>query len=770
MKRLSKIYAVIFAIIASVVMALPVSAAAEAGKAVSAVTLTTASKKVSISKCKITVKKTATYTGKAVKPKVTVKYGKKTLKSGKHYKLTYSANKKVGTAKIKITGIEKNGYTGSKTVSFKIVPAKPSLKVKSSTASSVTLSWKKAKGATKYVVYRYDSSKKKYTKLGTTSKLTYTAKKLTSGKKYTFAVKSYGKKNFLSDYSSKKSTYTLPAAVKNLTAQAGTNDAVLNWSKVTNATGYIVYKYDAETEKYTKLASTKKLTYTVSDLSEATDYEYAVAAYVSKTSYLGAKTNVKFTTLSAAPDKVENVAVTVKDGKAVLTWDKTAKAEGYTVYLYDNETGDYTDLENVKGTETFTYSVTDGLYSFAVAAYFTENGTPNYGDFSDVVSAGVPFKAVENVRAFSSTAPSVELVWDKKNGAEGYDIYTYNPETKEYTYLLDAGNEASAVISGVEAGKVYSYAVSAYFTADDKKIQGDYSDVVKANTDFGGTTTVKATAYNDTSITLKWDLIKGATSYNVYMEDTETGNYVLVDNTAFRNYTVKNCEAETVYKFAVTAVREIDENKYESIMTKSADVYYTKTAPSNLKKTYDIFRTGTFGVTYAIPYNDGEEILTETYLKNGNFLLIANMSVEGISLTAKTIYLSDEKEGYVIVPLGATGFYSKLSDAELSTDGMNTASLVEAMAPELNPEAPYTVETKEYNGQMCKCEGFVAKSGKVMAYYFNESGKLVGIEEVPQNDASSIMKVTDFTATVDDKKFNLPTLFPFGWTDIGSLA
>lgn len=770
MKRITKIYAVIFALIASVIMALPVSAAAEAGKEISAVTLTTASKKVSISKCKITVAKTATYTGKAVKPKVTVKYGKKTLKSGKHYKLTYSANKKVGTAKIKITGIKKNGYTGSKTVSFKIVPAKPSLRVKSSTASTVTLSWKKAKGATKYVVYRYDSAKKKYTKLGTTSKLTYTAKKLTSGKKYTFAVKSYGKKNFLSDYSSKKTTYTLPAAVKNLTAQAGNTDAVLTWNKVTNATGYIVYKYDAETDKYKKVASTKKLTYTVSNLTESTDYEYAVAAYVSKTSYLGAKAAVKLTTLTAAPDKVENLAVTVKDGKAILTWDKNAKAEAYTVYLYDNETGDYKDLEDVKGKETFTYTVTDGLYSFAVAAYFTENGTPNYGDFSDIVSAGVPFKAVENVRAFSSVTPSVKLMWDKKNGAEGYDVYTYNSETKAYTYLLDAGAETSVSISGVEAGKIYSYAVSAYFTIDGKKIQGEYSQVVKANTDFGASTTVKATAYNDTSITLKWNLVKGATSYNVYKEDAETGNFVLVENTAFRNYTVKNCEAETVYKFAVTAVREVDENKYESVMSKSADVYFTKTAPANLKKTYDTFRTGTFGVTYAIPYNDREEILTETYVKNGNFLLVANMSIEGISLTAKTIYLNDKKVGYVIVPLGATGFYTTLTDAELATDGMNTASLVNAMAPELNPEAPFTVETKEYNGQMCKCEGFVAKSGKVMAYYFNESGKLVAIEEIPQNDSSSIMKVTAFSATVDDKKFNLPALFPFGWTDISSLS
>ncbi len=67
-----------------------------------------------------------TYTGKAIVPKVTVidETGsqKATLKENKHYKLKYSKNKAAGTATVKITGIEANGYEGSKTVKFKIRP------------------------------------------------------------------------------------------------------------------------------------------------------------------------------------------------------------------------------------------------------------------------------------------------------------------------------------------------------------------------------------------------------------------------------------------------------------------------------------------------------------------------------------------------------------------------------------------------------------------------------------------------------------------------
>ena len=60
-----------------------------------------------------------TYTGSAVKPFVSVKYGSTILKDGKDYELSYSNNTKVGTASVKITG--KGSYTGTVTKTFKIV-------------------------------------------------------------------------------------------------------------------------------------------------------------------------------------------------------------------------------------------------------------------------------------------------------------------------------------------------------------------------------------------------------------------------------------------------------------------------------------------------------------------------------------------------------------------------------------------------------------------------------------------------------------------------
>ena len=62
-----------------------------------------------------------TYTGKAITPAVTVKLGSQTLKAGEDYSLSYSNNKKVGTAKLTISGNE--SYYGSIRLTFEIKAA-----------------------------------------------------------------------------------------------------------------------------------------------------------------------------------------------------------------------------------------------------------------------------------------------------------------------------------------------------------------------------------------------------------------------------------------------------------------------------------------------------------------------------------------------------------------------------------------------------------------------------------------------------------------------
>ncbi|MBR2682506.1 MAG: hypothetical protein IKE22_04475, partial [Atopobiaceae bacterium] len=72
-----------------------------------------------ISKAKVSAISSQAYTGNAVKPKPTVKYGTATLKLGTDYTLSYKNNTKPGTATVTVTG--KGAYAGTKSVTFKIV-------------------------------------------------------------------------------------------------------------------------------------------------------------------------------------------------------------------------------------------------------------------------------------------------------------------------------------------------------------------------------------------------------------------------------------------------------------------------------------------------------------------------------------------------------------------------------------------------------------------------------------------------------------------------
>lgn len=130
------------------------------------------------------------YTGKAIKPTVTVKDGTKKLVNGTDYTVSYKNNTKIGTATVTITG--KGDYTGTKTLTFKIVPKKVKLTGKSS-GTKENLSWKKSAGAAGYEVYRSIDGGK-FTRLTATKTLKYTAK-LTAGKSYKFKVRPYATVN-----------------------------------------------------------------------------------------------------------------------------------------------------------------------------------------------------------------------------------------------------------------------------------------------------------------------------------------------------------------------------------------------------------------------------------------------------------------------------------------------------------------------------------------------------------------------------------------------
>lgn len=145
----------------------------------------------SMSDCDISSVKAQVYTGKAIKPKPTVKYNGKTLTEGVDYTLSYSSNKNIGTGIITVTG--KGEYSGSTEIKFTIKPKKQTISKLTAGYRSFTVKWKKNSSADFYMIqYSTNSSMKKAETVyayGTNSSQTVSG--LKSGKKYYVRVCNY---------------------------------------------------------------------------------------------------------------------------------------------------------------------------------------------------------------------------------------------------------------------------------------------------------------------------------------------------------------------------------------------------------------------------------------------------------------------------------------------------------------------------------------------------------------------------------------------------
>lgn len=114
-----------------------------------------------------------TYTGKQIKPIVTVKNGTKKLVKGTDYTVTYGKNVDTGIGVLTVKG--KGSYTGSKQIKFNIVPKKPTVSLVSKTKTTIKIKWTNVKGENGYqLAYKKKGDSSYKTKIidGNTRKLT----------------------------------------------------------------------------------------------------------------------------------------------------------------------------------------------------------------------------------------------------------------------------------------------------------------------------------------------------------------------------------------------------------------------------------------------------------------------------------------------------------------------------------------------------------------------------------------------------------------------
>ena len=161
---------------------------------------------------------------------------------------------------------------------------KPSITAKSTNGTTI-IRWKKVINASGYKVYRAKKKKGKYELLNTTEALSYSDSSIIGGRNYYYKVATYYKNE----------STTINGEASDVVLQVGTlkkvslrvknkkkSTASLSWKKVAGAKKYQIYRATRKKGKYSKIATTKKLTYKNTLLSKKKIYYYKVRAYYVK--------------------------------------------------------------------------------------------------------------------------------------------------------------------------------------------------------------------------------------------------------------------------------------------------------------------------------------------------------------------------------------------------------------------------------------------------------------------------------------------------------
>lgn len=221
------------------------------------------------------------------------------------------------------------------------------------------MSWGKVTGASGYYVYRKTTSGS-WTKIKTTTSTSYTDTSAKNGTTYYYTVRAY--------YDSTLSSYVTTKSIKRL-AQPGvtlsnTSSGVkISWGKVTDASGYYVYRRTSSTGSWTKLKTTTGTSYTDTSAKAGTTYYYTVKAYSgsSNSSYITNKTIKRLTQPSVTLSKTSS--------GIKVSWGKVTGASGYYVYRRTSS-GSWTKLKTTTGTSyTDTTAKVGTTYYYTVKAY-----------------------------------------------------------------------------------------------------------------------------------------------------------------------------------------------------------------------------------------------------------------------------------------------------------------------------------------------------------------------------------------------------------------
>lgn len=357
------------------------------------------------------------------------------------------------------------------------------LTAKSSTVSSVTLSWNRVASATGYVVEIYKGGK--WNTVLTTKNNTALSCKVTglaAGSTYKARIKCYRLANGAYSFSEylEADVNTKIANVTGFKASGNTASSItFSWNKNTAATGYIVEIYKGG--KWTQILNAKSntaLTCTATGLSANATYSVRIKSFKKTTATTYFSDYLTFSADTRIPNVTSLTYKADSASQVTLSWSRNNAADGYTVEIYRGGKWEQVlcSTSNTKLSCKITGLAEGSTYSVRIKSYKVKNGRTVFSEYLKSTATTGLNPVAKLGEQTSNTASSIRFSWARKSCATGYIVEIYKGGKWNLVTKTTSNTVTSCQITNLKAGTSYTCRVRAYLTVNGSTI---YSDNVR---------------------------------------------------------------------------------------------------------------------------------------------------------------------------------------------------------------------------------------------------------------------------------------------------
>ncbi|MEF2885561.1 MAG: transglutaminase domain-containing protein [Ruminococcus sp.] len=441
--------------------------------------------------------------------------------------------------------------------------APPVINSLSAASDGVKISWNKSNAASRYRVYRKDSSHG-WARIGDTKDTTFTDKSASSGTRYTYTVRT-----LTDDGSRETSFYNDGKSITFVATPVVTeiyninNGSVIYWNACKGAARYGVFYHDDN--GWHGIGTTTDTEYTVKGLKTNTAYTYTVRCLDSDGDFVSDFNREGWTNTYLAPPVISSLQHT--ENGVTINWKKCAGAERYRVYRKDDSHG-WARIGETAGTSFEDNNAQSGVrYSYTVRCISADSSRET-SYFNEGKS--ISFVATPVVTEIENGNGSSTIYWKACGGAARYGVF-YRDAQGEW-HGIASTSDTYYTHKGLKHNQTTTYTVRCLDKNGD--FVSDFNREGWTNTYLAPPVITRVSSGVD-GVDVEWKKLPGEARFRVYRKDASHG-WSRVGETAEGFFTDKSAQSGKTYSYTVRSITA-DSSKETSYYNEGKSLYYVAT-------------------------------------------------------------------------------------------------------------------------------------------------------------------------------------------------